>query len=90
MKKSISILVIGILIISGLGAAVGSEYEKDTSIVETISFSQPKLNEKDDFGSIELPEATASNIQNKVLDWKSTSPLAISGTSGSQSALHHV
>ena len=67
MKKSISILVIGILIISGLGAAAGSEDEKDTSMVETISFSQPILHEKDNFVYIDLPEATSDS-------WKSGKP----------------
>jgi hypothetical protein len=67
MKKSISILVIGILFISGIGAAAYSEYEKDTFMVETISFSQPILHEKNDFVSIELPEATSDS-------WKSGKP----------------
>ncbi len=67
MKKLIPILIIGILLISGFGAVGVSEFEKDNFILETISFSQPVIREKDDFVYIDLPEATTDF-------WKSGKP----------------
>jgi len=60
LKRILSLLVIGILIISGLGI-VGAGDEESEQISETIFISQPNIIEKEDYISIELDEATYSS-----------------------------
>jgi hypothetical protein len=60
MKKIVPILVIGILVFSGLGASAVSEYRKDVLESETVQFSEPVVNNKKDFVTVELAEATSS------------------------------
>ena len=50
------LVVVGILVLSGLGAIAGTESKKEEFISETISFSQPIVREKEDYVSIELAE----------------------------------
>ncbi|MCK4365403.1 MAG: hypothetical protein KAW45_05085 [Thermoplasmatales archaeon] len=57
MKKILPLLVVIILVLSGLGAVAVSKDEN--VIMETISFSQPRLEETEDFVSVDLPEATS-------------------------------
>ena len=57
------LLVVGIFVLSGLGAVAGTEGEKENFVSETISFSTPITNEKTDYVSIELTEATSSSME---------------------------
>ena len=56
MKKILPIFVIGILILSGLGAVVTSESENE--ITEKILFSEPTFQETEDFVIVDVKEAT--------------------------------
>lgn len=56
MKKVLPFMAIGILVFSGLGAVAVSESENE--IIETISFSIPVIQEKEEFVSINVPEST--------------------------------
>ncbi|MCK4995734.1 MAG: hypothetical protein KAR55_02495 [Thermoplasmatales archaeon] len=68
MKKILPLLVVGILVLSGLGAVSGTEGEKKELISEQIVFSQPQIVEKESFVSIDITEAN-SNI------WDAGKPL---------------
>ena len=68
MKKIITILVLGIFVLSGLGAAAGTESEKENFKSETIIFSQPIIREKTDYVTIELTEATSGS-------WETDKPM---------------
>ena len=61
MKKILPIIVIGILVLSGLGAATITEDNQEEYISETILLSEPTVQEKEDYVSLELPEATAQS-----------------------------
>jgi len=63
LKKILPILVVGILVISGLGAAALSGSEKEQIKKETISFSKPVIKEKEEFITIDLGEATSSLME---------------------------
>ena len=59
MKKFLPIMVVGILVLSGLGAVTGTNIdEKENFESDTINFSQPIIHEKEEYISIELTEAT--------------------------------
>ena len=60
MKKIIPLVIVGILVLSGLGASAVTSSENENLISETIVFSQPNICEEQDFVSIELEEATSS------------------------------
>jgi len=62
MKKILSVLVIGIFVLSGLGAVTGSESEKE--ITEKIYFSNPILQEKDEFINVDVSEAITHTYGN--------------------------
>src|SRR5512136_2148458 len=69
MKKFIPIVVVGILVLSGLGAAAFStnisKQEKMTMRSETTSVvfsSQPTLTEKDGFADVQLNGATTQSL----------------------------
>jgi hypothetical protein len=61
MKKILPILLVGVLVGSGFGAAVsvGSQ-EKQSSLQESVLFSEPVLVDSDSYLSVDLQEATAS------------------------------
>ncbi|UCF13541.1 MAG: peptidase C25 [Thermoplasmatales archaeon] len=60
MKKTFPLLVVGILVLSGLGAVALPEIEQGTlEKIESISFSDPKLKELDDYVEVKLNEATS-------------------------------
>jgi hypothetical protein len=59
MKKILCLFVIGLLVFSGLGAFGGTVGEDGKTISEKIFFSQPAINEMQDFISVELVDATA-------------------------------
>ena len=61
MKKVLSLMMVGILVLSGLGA-VGTVSENEKLISETIFFSQPIINEKEKYVSIELKESTHNSM----------------------------
>jgi len=61
MRNIVPLLVVGILVLGGLGAVAVTETHKEKFISETIVFSQPIINEKDDYISIELAEATTNS-----------------------------
>ncbi len=61
MKIFLPLLVVGILVLGGLGA-VGTESEKEKLISDTIFFSQPIINEKEKYVSIELKESTHNSM----------------------------
>ena len=59
MRKLLPLCIMGILVLSGLGAVAVSGLEETQSIIESVYFSQPVLNEKEECIAIELPEATS-------------------------------
>ncbi len=61
MKKILPILLVGILIGSGFGAAVSVNTSyKQLSFQEDLSFSKPVLTDQNDYLSVEVTEATSS------------------------------
>ncbi len=64
MRKMIPFLVVGILVLSGLGAVALSGNEEEQILVdEYFSFSQPLLSEKEEYTIVGLPEATSNLMQ---------------------------
>lgn len=64
MKNIVSILIVGLLIFTSLGAASLSINEREQIInADTISFSPPLLSEQNDYTILELPEATINLMQ---------------------------
>ena len=61
MKKTLPLLVVGILVLSGLGAVGGTEDEKEIFESKIIYFSQPVIHEKEDYTTIDLAEATSNS-----------------------------
>jgi len=61
IKKIIPILVIGIFVLSGLGAVSGTESDEENVISENVFFSQPTICEKEDYISLELEESTCDS-----------------------------
>ena len=53
-------MIVGILVLSGLGASAGTISKNENLVSETIIFSQPGICEEQDYVSIELNEATSS------------------------------
>jgi hypothetical protein len=68
MNKILPLLIIGVFILSGFGAAADTYTTHEYAISETIHFSQPTLHGEDTCLSINLPEATAYT-------WKQDKPL---------------
>ena len=68
MRKVLPLIVVGILVLSGLGAVASTESQKENFVLETINFSQPMIQEKNDFISVDLKEKT-SDI------WESNKPM---------------
>jgi hypothetical protein len=59
VKKTLSIIVLGILVLSGLGAiATPNTTSEPMKKTESIQFSQPILQEQENYITIDLPEAT--------------------------------
>jgi len=60
MKKLLAFLIVGIFVLSGLGAVTGTEDDKEFKS-EPIALSRPIIEEKENYVSIELTEATYSS-----------------------------
>ena len=54
MSKTLPYIVVGILLLSGLGAVAGSESEREEFVYEIVIFSQPIIREKGDYVSLVL------------------------------------
>ena len=59
MKKYFPLIIVGILVLSGLGAVAEIEGEKEQFMTETLMFSDLRICEEEDYISIELSEATS-------------------------------
>jgi hypothetical protein len=61
MKKILPILLVGVLIGSGFGAAVSvNSSDKQLSFQENLSFSEPVITDQNEYLSVEITEATSS------------------------------
>jgi hypothetical protein len=58
MRKLLPFFVVGILVLSGLGAVSGSESNEESIVSEKIFISQPTILEKEDYVSLESTDAT--------------------------------
>ena len=56
MRKILPFLVVGILVLSGLGAVAGTEEEKVKIFSEKIIISQPIVSDSQNYVSLELTE----------------------------------
>jgi len=63
MRNFLPIIVVGILVLSGLGAAALSGNEKEQIKKEIVTFSRPIITEKEQFAAINLNEATAKLME---------------------------
>lgn len=63
MRKILPIIVVSILVLSGLGATALSGSSKEQVRKETITFSNPVIQEKEEFTIINLKEATANLME---------------------------
>ena len=63
MRKIVPFLVIGILVLSGLGAVAISESKDERRETELILFSQPTIHEQNEYITINLVEATAHSME---------------------------
>jgi hypothetical protein len=60
MKRILPILLVGVLMISGFGAAITNNIQTERTIVkEEIHFSEPVISEKDTYLSVQITEATS-------------------------------
>ena len=60
MKKILPILLVGVLILSGFGAAVSVSTQKEQFLFQQdLSFSEPVLTDQDNYLSVEVKEATS-------------------------------
>jgi hypothetical protein len=60
MKKILPILLVGVLVISGFGAAVATNIQvKKVSIQEQIQFSEPVITGQNNYISVQIKEATS-------------------------------
>jgi hypothetical protein len=60
MKKILPIVIIGVFLISGFGAAVTTNTQsKNTSIQEEIQFSEPVIKDQNNYVSVQIKEATS-------------------------------
>lgn len=62
MKKIVPIFIVGVLVLSGLGAVAVSENEQKILAEDTILISEPILKETQDYITIHLNEATSLSL----------------------------
>ncbi len=67
MRKLFPLLVVGILVLSGLGAIAGTEKNEENILSEKIVFSQPIFSNDGNYVSLELAEAN-------VVSWEKDKP----------------
>jgi hypothetical protein len=60
LRKILPILIVGILVLSGLGAAAVAQTEEENIISDKIVISKPKLTEKNEFILVDLAEANSN------------------------------
>ena len=64
MKNVLAILLVGVLIIGGFGAAVATnETHTDDSIQEKVMFSEPTITTQDGYTTIQVKETTSSSTE---------------------------
>lgn len=63
MKKIFPILIVGILVISGLGAFAVEQTTKENIITDNFTISTPKIIEKGDYISIDLADANSNYLE---------------------------
>jgi len=59
LKKILPFLVVGIFVLSGLGAVAVNDFENEKNICEKISFSKPIIKEKNEYISIDISNANS-------------------------------
>ena len=60
MKKILPIVVVGILVLSGLGAhAIFEDNTEEMTLIESVAFSEPQVQEHDQYVTVNLNEATS-------------------------------
>ena len=62
MKEIIPILVVGILVLSGLGAGAVSEVDKKLVKEDFVLFSTPVIKEKGKYLSVDFEESTSLQL----------------------------
>jgi hypothetical protein len=62
MKKILTVVILGFFILSSLGVVTGTE--SGNEIIEKIYFSEPMLQEKDDFVNVDVTGVTTHTIGN--------------------------
>ena len=68
MKKFLPIILVGIMVLGGVGAVAGHNFDNETMRSEMVSFSHPDIIEKQDYCVIQLEESTFNSIsENKPL-----------------------
>lgn len=68
MKKILPMLIVGILVLGGLGAVARTESDNENLKSESVSFSVPIIQDKNEYISIELAETTYNS-------WESNKPM---------------
>ncbi len=63
MKKVIPILIIGVLLLSGIGAVAITEVDEKISKYNNFVLSEPIFEEIDDYINVNLKEATSTNME---------------------------
>jgi hypothetical protein len=62
MKKILPILLVGVLLGSGFGAAISlNSTEQQSSLQERFSFSEPMFSDQHEYITVKVPEATATD-----------------------------
>ena len=68
MKIILPFVVIGILVLSGLGAVNAFESENEQYKQALISFSKPIINEQENYLTIDFSESTSNSMKWACLD----------------------
>ena len=59
MKKLLPLIVVGIFVLSGLGAVAGTDFEEENVLSEKVFFSQPIVKNQEEFVSLDVTEANS-------------------------------
>jgi len=63
MKKTLSLFIVGILILSGIGALALDNEKNTINISESIHFSEPTIKQNDIYTTINIKEADSSTME---------------------------